>query len=317
MNRNRWMSVMICVCGSMLFSPQASAVDAQSKTSKIYLGVTKFDQSREKLPPNFKGHDLPATLDLLSREFKKIKGKDDFETDGQYRDRRTKQADSIKMQLGIDATMLLGFVGSFDKWSYTPEKSLFSTSERFSIYSEDSYSGKEFEREFETNPSSFLNVFTVNLINVEKKIGQAAYVNAFGKTFNVPRLSVYSRGLYVAPCFGKSIESWKSSTQRMPSNLWFNMEVERQPAQARMDANNLRVLYLVSDFVNSTVWRDKETVKYSPPNSYEEQLYDSVWGFVKLKALWVFNQKTGEILKKIESCSVGPDEPGPREVFLF
>ena len=243
----------------------------------------------------------------LLREISKLREKDNFESSEKFEARRYEELQEIKRKIKIDPTAKIAISGLFD-WQYDSEKEIYRQ-----ITSVDT---EGYEEVNDTPSQIYYKPWLITFESTDKSIGGFQVQNAFGMRFNITRTSALYRHLKIYPCVDtdKSQNYIDAEIKGGLPTLSFNMS----PAEARANSKDFRVLYVISDLFGPLV----DETKYGPTidaKTYEERQVRQLTFHVKLSSIWIFNQRTGAIVKKFEKCTVVPNYIRKRkqDVYLF
>jgi hypothetical protein len=265
--------------------PAAPAASKPSVPKVTYLG-SPLDLATANLGPGFQGNDISAIYEAIKNSAA-LKPKSEFETTTQYEARRKSFADQPIMGT-LTLASALAFIVSTDSPIYGAQFKYDADSQTLAFTLE----GRSMTFYLD---SVHPELDTILIRSTELDSGTYIASNAFGAKVKVDK--TYSRDNGVA--FAKDNWLFKSSeSYSRKFTLLFTMT----PDQARAVKENGRVLLickLVDPWFSETVHGHE--AKIDEP--YDTTVSDNYLQAVPLQ-LWIFNQKTGEVLSRISELSV-------------
>lgn len=276
--------------------------------------LNDLDLETTTLPRNFKGNSFLLLQDEWHKKFLQIKQKSKFESEADFNSRLNRERDSVveeSLPRAAYKKYILTFV--FDpKFEYDAEKKGFYASHtldnNYIFGGESLYSDKD-------------DTFSIGLINnlqpfwritfLEKKriTGSYLVVNSFGAQFKVEKNEYFRRDLYITAC--------KLDENVQDRYLPFGTFIPASGEYAKSLDGNLRYLLIMKEFtppyIRSTRFRTSPDMRYG----MEDSVVNIMDSFGKLSNLWVFNNKTGEVIKKYNSCEIKSTKENIKNLFLF
>jgi hypothetical protein len=252
--------------------PSASSNSASNaKTARSVYITEPIDPGLSALPANFQGHDIETIYKFLQAS-KGAEPKSEFETTEHYNQRQ--DASAVQPILGtLTASSIFGFVLS-EASAFAGELSIKYDADdgKMTIILDPQVKTLYLERD---NPEVEIISIKTNEISHDTYTGS----NAFGATRLITRSYLESYGVAFSTSLGLDV------TIPMP------------PEEAQLTKPNLRVLLVCT---LDKPWIMRDVVSVEPKIDQPVDITNSVGLLkVKVKEIWVFDQKTGAIFKKV------------------
>lgn len=310
--------------GFLIYS---NSLIAQTNLVNVPLKNTpdSFDLAASTLPKNYKGHSLALLQDKLHKKFLRIKPKSKFESDEEFRSRLDKERESIANEPLLGALTLKDkWIFVFDpKFEYDAEKKGFSAKNESDpsldtiwFYADGLYADND---DLGTSKAidSLLPRWSMDFQIKNRNVGSYLVKNYFGMQFRVIKYESSRRILHIASC--KKGDFVRDDFFRLDSS-WSRMFETFVPASsehAKSMDGNLRYLLIMEEFVPPYFTAIKFTVGPRIPDNLEESVNYQTQFFGKLSSLWIFNIKTGEVIKKYFPCEIKSMDEDVKNLYLF
>lgn len=280
-----------------------------------------FDIAASTLPKNFKGNSFALLQDELHKKFLRIKRKSKFESDQEFNSRLDRERESIAEE------PLLGFMTLKDMWVFVFDPGFEYDAEKQGFYAINTLvpdftfpggglyadEGNQATRE---EIWGLQPLWVINFQEKRRKVGSYFVRNNFGMRFKVVKDEMYRRELYIASCKEGDFASKDYSMLGWGARE-FKTFVPASGERAKSLDGNLRYLLVMEEFVPPYFSAVKFTVSPSIPDYLEDSAVHLTQSFGKLSSLWVFNNKTGEVIKKYHPCEIKSADDKVQNLYLF
>ncbi len=280
--RRRWTILLVLMFTAPLLSQHAPNKASLPSPQGFVSGA--FDQSRKTVGANFRGHDLIALFRSLQRS-PDLREKGEFETTAAFEARQAKFVDEPLLPRFLPNS-LMALVVPHEGWLAESEFQYDADEEVLQVH-------------LNTSPVHDFPSPRVTLRWASGDLGSYAASNAFGATVRVHSSNEVEYGIVF-------------DTDRY-SDLIFDHDgvidrIAMPPDKARSTVPHLRLLLvcrLVSPWLNTESGMHEATI--SEPR---ETLYTYNTMYAALSSVWVFDERDGRVLDKIDG---GGDSPFPEE----
>jgi hypothetical protein len=314
------LATSVSVIASLFLLPPPAC--AQATPRKANSLNQSFDNRIERLPSNFSGHSFDEVFSPLWSEISKIKKKSDYETEAQYRDRVGGELDSVERRL-------------LSRFKVGNPKLAFVVKPNMSYSAESAQFSAEFElgslsSAYDYLPDSKPSVWTVLYSERVHLLGKYYVRNLLGQTFEITRTDVLRKYIAIRACQMRRGE--RSTVDLAPLyNSWRRvfgtLTLDAPPQRAEKMHSNIRWLLIVENIDAPFASQEKGVANPSLEyRIFNQGPYENRELVVQIESLWMFDVKTGEVLKKVPACSVrtrisepkNPSVPlGDVEIYLF
>jgi hypothetical protein len=179
-------------------------------------------------------------------------------------------------------------------------------------------------------PVANLSAWTVLYFERRHQLGKYYVRNLLGQTFEITRTDVLRKRIAIRACQIRGGE--RSTNEFIPlynsrRRVLGTLTLDMPPQRAEQIHSNIRWLIIVSNIAASYANQEKGVA--DPILEYRffnQGSYDNRELVVQIDSLWMFDVKTGEVLKQVPSCSVRARIVEPRnpsvlledvEIYLF
>lgn len=279
-------------------TPQAQSNATEHETQSVpspestgvVLTIQPFDQNITALPDNFVGHNIQQITDLVLNRRRKMK-RDEFETTEQFQ-KRLEKLQSAPLAQGFQLTSSIAFITpSISVYDADKEVMQLTTRELSApqdiLNIVDDYKFKDIDGQVVKQEYASLSIQR-STIKRETYMGS----NAYGAKVEVLREYIVDSKLAIVNWLALPGLDKLSDLKRPKVTLNLNMS----PDKARQCKNSLRLL-IVGNMFDPLVGESFASTKPTLTNPIEALIITNAI-FINVSSIWVFDQKTGEIIAR-------------------